>query len=693
MSSQFIQGMDTMNKMTRLLPLTICALAVINAQASDEKELEEITVIAVKPDGLKISSDKLLSLPGTGNDPLKGLEALPGVVLATPATGGPVAQPAIRGSSSNDNLYLTDGLEMGYVFHNDGLSVYNPLLVESFELKTGAWSSQYANANGGVILTNLRDPNGVEPARVIDLSFFRSGFLYEQALSSNAAFYVSFRESLVHTYVDNFIEDEDFSFAVPPRNRDYQAKFIWDFDANNIIRFSASGAKDYIEIAFDQDGRDIAKNPDLASGERYQTYYHSQAVSLQHFGDVIEANFSVNLLTQNQQEREGEVFRWDADITKLIFKTENQYVAESFTLNFGATYRDTSVDYLASGRLMPCNTEFEMCPPSYFSPKFNEQGTLTISDYHAYTHLTGQITAKLDYQIGIAVVGTDNNSQSYVEPRLGIGFDLDDNHTLRLNYGIHHTFIDDYQFLTAQYGEPSLEASNSLQWVLGLDSQLADGIALRTELFYKELKNLVVANPQAQARSENDVALSDLLFDDVASGEAYGIEILVNKQLSNDWFGWASIAYSKTERKNPLTAEAFNSEFDLPWVANLVLDYKWNDHWQVGAKWRFQSGKRYTPVLSAQPYKETGSQNALFYIPKYSEFNSSQWSNYHRLDIRADYKTQLYGFDANLYFEVLNVYASRAVQELEYNQDYSEFEKDYQFPDMPLPSIGITINF
>ena len=39
------------------------------------------------------------------------------------------------------------------------------------------------------------------------------------------------------------------------------------------------------------------------------------------------------------------------------------------------------------------------------------------------------------------------------------------------------------------------------------------------------------------------------------------------------------------------------------------------------------------------------------------------------------------------------MYASRAVQELEYNQDYSEFEKDYQFPDMPLPSIGITINF
>ena len=674
-----------------VLVSTICTHAWAQTDNS-QNEIESITVVAPQPDGIKISSNKLLTLPGTGNDPLKGLEALPGVVLATPNTGGPVAQPAIRGSSTNDNLYLTDGLEMGYIFHNDGLSIYNPLLIESFELKTGAWASNYANANGGVILTQLRDPNPDMPTNVIDLSFFRSGFLYEQAISPDAAFYVSFRESLVHTYVDNFIEDEDFSFSVPPRNRDYQAKLIWDIDNNNVLRATASGAKDYIEIEFDADGRDIGKNPDLASGERYQSYFHSQAISWQYTGDKLESVSSVNVLTQNQQEREGDIFRWDADITKIIVKSDNQYIADSFTLDFGIELKQSDIDYKSSGRLLPCNTEFEVCPPSYFSPTFSQQGSLTIRDYHAYASLMGDISPRWDYNIGLAYLATDSNSQRYLEPRARIGFDVTDKHKLNISYGVHHTLVDDYQYLIPQYGEPTLEASESTHYTLSLDSNLGQGLGLKTELFYKELDNLIVANPDAQKRRLTQNVIGAPTFDDVASGESYGIELLLNKQLSEDWYGWASIAYSKTERDNPLTNQQFNSEFDLPWVANLVLDYKWNENWQIGAKWRFQSGRRYTQVQSATPYTETNNQ-PLFYIPQYGEFNAEQWGNYHRLDLRADYQTKVFGLESTIYIEVLNVYGSKTVQELEYNIDYSDFEKDYQFPDMPLPSIGFTLNF
>lgn len=229
-------------------------------------------------------------------------------------------------------------------------------------------------------------------------------------------------------------------------------------------------------------------------------------------------------------------------------------------------------------------------------------------------------------------------------------------------------------------------------YTLSLDSNLGQGLGLKTELFYKELDNLIVANPDTQKRRLTQHVAGAPTFDDVASGESYGIELLLNKQLSEDWYGWASIAYSKTERDNPLTNQQFNSEFDLPWVANLVLDYKWNENWQIGAKWRFQSGRRYTQVQSATPYTETNNQ-PLFYIPQYGEFNAEQWGNYHRLDLRADYQTQVFGLESTIYIEVLNVYGSKTVQELEYNIDYSDFEKDYQFPDMPLPSIGITLNF
>ncbi|HCM46412.1 MAG TPA: hypothetical protein DIS98_02490 [Colwellia sp.] len=696
-----------MHKSTKIITKKILLFITItlsmNAYAQDnstdkatpsKKEIETISVVNTEQSSIKISSSKLLTLPGTGGDPLKGLEALPGVILATSNSGGPVAEPAIRGSSSKDNLYLTDGLNMGYVFHNDGLSVYNPLLIESFELQAAAWSPQYTNANGGVILTTLRDPNGDNPQRVLDLSLFRSGFLYEQGITKNSAFYVSYRESLVHTYVDNFIEDEDFSFAVPPRNRDYQTKFIWELDYDNILRFSASGAKDYIEIAFDEDGRDIKKNPDLASGIRFATYYDSQAISWEYRGDIISGQSSVNLLQTSQQDREGEIFAWQADISQIIVKSDNQYFGENLTVNFGAHVSSTDVDYTNSGRLLPCNTEFEMCPPSYFSSTFAEVGSIKTNEYNIYTSIDSQLSESLSYQFGFSAIGSNRNDEFYLEPRANIRWQINQENSLRFAYGVHHKWVDDYRLLTQELGNQLLKASSSDHFLIGIDNKLINGWKLRTEIYYKDFDNLIVANPDAQITAPDQVIPNNTLtYLDVASGSSYGIELLINKQLSDKWFGWASIAYSKTERDNPLTKEVFNAEFDLPWVANLVLDYKFSEQWQAGLKWRLQSGRRYTDVVSASPYYEGDDQEPLFYVPQYGVFNGEQVKMYHRLDLRVDYQTELMGLNTRIYFEVLNLYSSKTIQEFEYNKDYSSYEKDYQFPDMPLPSVGITLNF
>lgn len=674
---------------TSLTSLNVLA----NNNASVKDDIESISVISPKDNSIKISSSTLLKLPGTGNDPLKGLEALPGVVLATSNGGGPVAEPAVRGSSSKDNIYLTDSIDMGYVFHNDGLSIYNPLLIESFELQTGAWSSQYSNANGGVILTQLRDPNGDNPQNILDLSFFRSGFLIEQGITQNSAFYISFRESLVHTYVDNFIEDEEFSFKVPPRNRDYQSKFMWQLDDENTIRFLASGAKDYIEIEFDEGGRDIAKNPDLASGRKYQTQFHSQALSWQYEGQDISSNSSVNLLQQNQQDQDGDIFSWSADINKIIMKNDSVYFADAYTLNFGAQLSANEVDYQTSGRLLPCNTEFEMCPVSYFSPTFVENDVIKFKDYSLYAQVQSNLAADIEYQLGLTALGSDLNDEFYIEPRANLKWQINDENSVRLAYGLHHKWVDDYRLLTKELGNPDLNASRSNHFLVGFDNAINEDWQLRTEFYYKDFDNLIVANPDAQiTQSNSSITEGITTYKDVASGTSYGVELLLNKKLTDNWFGWVSLAYSKTERENPLTQQEFNSEFDLPWVANLVLDYKINAQWQAGVKWRFQSGRRYTQVNNATPYYETGSE-PLFYIPEYGDFNAEQVKSYHRLDARVDYQTQLMGLETNIYMEVLNLYGSRTIQEFEYNKDYSNYEKDYQFPDMPLPSIGITLSF
>lgn len=182
-----------------------------------DTELEVIRVLARKPGGLELTTSQLLTVAGSGNDPLRALEALPGVVLATPGSGGPVAMPAVRGSSPLDNQYQLDDLPVGYVFHNDGLSTLNPLLISSFRLQSSSWTPQYQDAAGAVIVTRLREPSFEQPQLVLDAGAIRSAILAETPLGEQAAMYLSARRSFVHLYIDKFIEDEEFSFVTPPK--------------------------------------------------------------------------------------------------------------------------------------------------------------------------------------------------------------------------------------------------------------------------------------------------------------------------------------------------------------------------------------------------------------------------------------------------------------------------------------------
>ena len=63
---------------------------------------ERIRVIGSKDAGLELSSDKILKVPGAGNDPIKAIESFPGVILADGIA------PAVRGSSPRDMYYQTD---------------------------------------------------------------------------------------------------------------------------------------------------------------------------------------------------------------------------------------------------------------------------------------------------------------------------------------------------------------------------------------------------------------------------------------------------------------------------------------------------------------------------------------------------------------------------------------------------------
>ncbi len=660
-----------------------------------EEEVEKIRVIGSKDSGLELSSEKILKVPGAGNDPIRAIESLPGVVLANGFA------PAVRGSSPNDMYYQRDDVPIGNVFHNDSVSTFHPNLIKSFELKTGAWEAGFNDAIGGVIDTRLRDPGFTEPTAIVDLSFLRTGVLFESKLSDDSAFYLAFRQSLIHLYIENLLDEEDFSFQQAPINNDYQFKYLHQINSDNKIVVQATGSNDEVGLLFADDSTEVKQNPDLAGEIGIKQFYHNQAVIWTNYSDFGETKFIVNRLERSGDLVIGQILDLDALTTDYLAKVINTRDTDYGVLTLGAEYRQQQVDYSVTGKQQPCNQEFEVCPPSYYADTAFEEAILDINFYNIYADYDWDVAE--DWVLRLGGVYTHNNytDEDFVEPRLALKWQFSNDYKLKLAYGEHHQWFRQYKYLSETFGSPNLKLANAKHYVLGIEHEGASDWAWRLETYYKDMDDLIVSNPDLQVEEiGGEVVTSGDNYLNQGTGDAYGIEFLLNKAISNDWYGWLSIAYSKTERVNQLTSEEFSYEFDLPWIVNLVANYEFNENWQLGMRWRFQSGSLYTPIVGADPVyplDDAGvpdsSQAPVFYDPVEGEFNSERLEDFHRLDIRLDYETKWYGYETNIYFEILNLYGQKSVADFDYNEDYTEREEEYQFPESPIPSIGIQMVF
>lgn len=143
-----------------------------------------------------------------------------------------------------------------------------------------------------------------------------------------------------------------------------------------------------------------------------------------------------------------------------------------------------------------------------------------------------------------------------------------------------------------------------------------------------------------------------------ASGKAYGAELLINKNLTDKFFGWLALSLSQTERRNERTGQSRDFDYDKPIILNWVTNFQPSERWLFGLKWSLQSGALYTPIIDLR----SNTNNPDVLEPVYGELNSERLPFYHRLDLRAEY-TRPTGYGMwNLFVDVLNAYNSRNVQ-------------------------------
>ena len=350
---------------------------------------------------------------------------------------------------------------------------------------------------------------------------------------------------------------------------------------------------------------------------------------------------------------------------------------------WGGHYRKQSLLNRNKSRLVTCVAEFGTCASSSLFPIVEDEVNIDVNSMSLFVDWHVPINDRWDAGMTLVASRDDFTSQNMIEPRMWANYSLSDTQNVRFSAGQYHQWFRNVNLLSPVFGNPDLSLSESNMLGVAYEQSLANGWNWKLDLYYKQLKNLTVSTADG--------------YSDVGKGDAWGAEFMLNKALTDNWYGWLSLAYTNSERTNSLTNESINYEFDIPVIGSMVAKYQLNDNWHFGFKWVYQTGRRYTEITGATPVYSNAdtmdSDELLFYEPIYGEFNGQRRDAGHRLDVRVDYFTQVYGVPINVYLDILNVLGTQNIQEDEWNIDYTESTPDYAFPDEIFPGLGVSIRF
>lgn len=664
-----------------LLPLAISALLWHSTSHAETTKLDSVLV---EPDseqqpetdnplGTAISGETLRTLPGSGGDPIRGLQALPGMAYADDSEG----EPAVRGSRPGDNIFEVDFSPVGYLFHMGGaISVFNADLVESFSVYPSAYGPEYAGATGGVIDVQLRDPKTDRLQGNVDFSFLHAGALIEGPVAPGQSFYLAARISYLDLLLEDQLDEEDgISFTQFPKYSDYQGKYVWHTGPDSVLRLQLTGASDEHEIQISEESEEIENEPLLAGRHYNQESFHEQSIvwdrDLSNGARIKSAISHHNGSGDMQAGRAGESHvSTDSYIAKSHFELP---LNNEHTLKLGVRASRVDADIKVAFNDPGC-TEFEPdCSISNAERLFVDE-SVQINGLKFFVKDNWYINDKLTLFPSLVFRTEDYLDEQSVEPRFSLEYAHRDDLIFSAGTGLYRA-MPDYHEINEVFGNPELEYIDSIHGVIGVQKFFGPGTEIKSELYVKESDKLVTGDETTRYANNG-------------KGTAYGLDTIIHHKLNDRLSGWLSLSLSKADREHKVTGESFDFDYDQPFNASLVANYKISALWEAGAKLWVHSGAPYTPVTGATERADTPGT----FDPIYGEINSERFPVYHRLDLRFDRKIpRSNGRNMSAYLEVSNLLGTKNLSGYDYNADYSERTDIEQLP--RLISLGFKADF
>ena len=502
---------------------------------------------------------KLVTIANPLPDALISLKTLPGVSSGNDQS----TFYNVRGGNYDENLIYLNGVEIYQpILVRKGIvenpSLVNPYLIQSINLRTGAFPVKYGNKLSSVLDITYREGNSEKISGMVGLSSISANLLLEGAFGKKATWICGMRK-VNYGYLLDALQTKG---TYTPDFKDIQLGFTWHINSRSRLKFFGLFGDSQFKHT-PESWSSTSSGTDVTGMvlHGYESFnYKTGALGLQYNSQIIEGiRAQIGFSSFNQWERENSHVEYcisAINVDSLYSLPEKNNTSEPDSIEHYKTKLNISLNRLffkASLRLNRKNQfNFGLEFNNY---KFKDQFHQTVSRISnlAFRWIT---TEDVIRSIGISVYGEyywqpisfasiraglrftefDFNKEMLLMPRLHLLFHLAEKTDLFVATG-RYTQPPLYKEFRSigQERSPDLKAQKSDQFTLGLERRWAENMSLRIEAYYKRLQDLIsydLWDVRIVYSGKND-----------AIGYVYGIDTHLRGDFIPDCLAWLSYSY------------------------------------------------------------------------------------------------------------------------------------------------------
>lgn len=626
-----------------------------------------------------LTQEQFLGMPGSGGDPVKAVQNLPGVNRVQ----GFSSQVVIQGGEPKDTAYNIDGHDIPIVFHFGGLSsVVMPEALDQVDYLSAGYGADYSRANGGIIGLKTKIPNSGDRDKK---SFFfadnlKIGGLYESTVDKDTSYLISGRASYVGLFLQQVAKNnEDFNLTVAPEFYDVTGiyhKKLNDRDDFNLITLAS---RDTLSFVLKQP---LKTDPAFRGRFYNETQFYRFIPS---WTRKIDSDKTLKLSTalgQNQilVDLGQQYFNLLSDTLSFRGEFEQRYTPTwNSQIGIDNQYGNAKVKI----KIVQPRSEGGVSNP-FSTGEIKERdvsGKISnIGVYNRHEITSGAWT----YTPGVRLDKFTLTKETFLSPRMAVKWNLEDGLLLKAASGLY------YQPPQAQeqddvFGNPDIKSPRATHLTAGFEKDFrkgsSDGYTWQTQFFDKWLDKLV---DQSSAQVLRDGVLVNENYNNDGGGRSYGIENQL-KWTDPYWDVWVSYTWSESFRWNK-NIPKYKHAYDQTHNLNILTSKKLDNNWKVASRFRYVTGNPVTPVVAS-----TFDSDNDVYIPTRGGLYSERYKDFYQLDLRIDKKWVSDQEIWTLYLDIQNVLNTKNPESIEYSYNYSQ--KDY-ISGLPfLPAFGVKGEF